>query len=163
MPLAVIPVMLRKLGFNPKGAEIQQLFQQFLEDDLVDMVEYHEWLQMIEAKIAMGDDIEAIVTDAMAALGHDDEKQKIVDLELLKTELMTWGEPLEEIEFRDWLKLATKDKTYDVNTGGFAYEKFIENMNAKDTRWVIVEVNNVPVPGTKSYRRYIYVDAKALV
>lgn len=80
---------------------------------------------------------EAVVTEAMAALGHDDEEQKIVDLELLKTELMTWGEPLEEIEFRDWIKLAAKDKTYDVSSGGFAYEKFIENMNAKDSRYVV--------------------------
>ncbi|CAG9560973.1 unnamed protein product [Danaus chrysippus] len=136
-----IPLMLRKLGFNPKTAEIKELFRLFLEDDLVDTVEYHEWLFMIEAKMNWGDDFEVEVTKAFAALAHDDEDTGIADLELLRQELMTWGEPLTEIEFVDWLKLAIKDKTYNPEDGSFAYVKFIENMNAKDERYIKEPIN----------------------
>ncbi|CAG4939224.1 unnamed protein product [Parnassius apollo] len=136
-----IPLMLRKLGFNPKGEEIRQLFQQFLEDDLVDTVEYHEWLFMIEAKMGWGDDFEMAVTKAFAALGHDDEETGIADLELLKEELMQWGEPLTDIEFVDFLRLATKDKTYSPEDGKFNYVKFIENMNNKDEKFLKEPIN----------------------
>lgn len=141
MKLEAIPLMLRKLGFNPKTAEIKELFRLFLEDDLVDTVEYHEWLFMIEAKMNWGDDFEVEVTKAFAALAHDDEDTGIADLELLREELMTWGEPLTEIEFVDWLKLAIKDKTYNPEDGSFAYVKFIENMNAKDERYIKEPIN----------------------
>ncbi|XP_014362140.2 myosin light chain 1/3, skeletal muscle isoform isoform X2 [Papilio machaon] len=110
--LPEIPIMLRKLGFNPKGSEIKLLYEKFLEDEFVDTVEYFEWLFMIEAKINMGDDFELAVTKAMATLGHDDEETGITDLELLKEELMSWGEPLLEIEFVDFIKVATKNKTF---------------------------------------------------
>ncbi|CAK1586441.1 unnamed protein product [Parnassius mnemosyne] len=136
-----IPLMLRKLGFNPKGEEIRQLFQQFLEDDLVDTVEYHEWLFMIEAKMGWGDDFEMAVTKAFAALGHDDEETGVADLELLKEELMQWGEPLTDIEFVDFLRLATKDKTYNPEDGKFNYVKFIENMNNKDEKFFKEPIN----------------------
>ncbi|XP_063535287.1 uncharacterized protein LOC134745223 [Cydia strobilella] len=134
IPLKLIPLMLRKLGFNPKAEEVKEMFRLFLEDDLVDTVELHEWYFMIEAKLKWGDDIELVVTKAMQTLGQDEKETGLCDLELLKTELFTWGEPLVEEEFVDWVKLAMKDKTYDVVTGGFNYVKFIENMNAKDER-----------------------------
>nr|XP_026486911.1 myosin light chain 3, skeletal muscle isoform-like [Vanessa tameamea] len=139
--LEAIPLMLRKLGFNPKGAEIKELFRLFLEDDLVDTVEYHEWLFMIEAKMNWGDDFEVEVTKAFAALGHDDVETGVADLELLREELMTWGEPLLEIEFVDWLRLALKDKTYNPEDGTLAYVKFIENMNAKDEKYIKEPIN----------------------
>lgn len=63
--------MIRKIGFNPKGAEIEEMFKRFLEDDLVDSVEFHEFLQMLEAKLGWGDDVEAEVTKAMGFLAHD--------------------------------------------------------------------------------------------
>ncbi|XP_047027059.1 probable calcium-binding protein CML14 [Helicoverpa zea] len=141
VPLAMIPLMLRKLGFNPKTAEINQLFEMFLEDEFVDTVEFHEWLQMIEAKISWGDDFEAAITKAMAALGHDDEETGFVDFELFRDELMTWGEPLQEIEFMDWIKLALKDKTYNQEDGRFCYGKFVENMNNKDMRYFKEPIN----------------------
>lgn len=133
--------MLRKLGFNPKTAEIRQLFATFLEDEYVDTVEYHEWLFMIEAKMGWGDDFELAVTKAFAALSHDDEETGTCDFELLREELFTWGEPLQEIEFMDWIKLATKDKTYNVELGTFCYTKFVENMNNKDERYVKEPIN----------------------
>lgn len=133
--------MLRKLGFNPKTAEIKQLFLQFLEDDLVDTVELHEWYFMIEAKINWGDDFEAAVTESMKNLGHDDDNKKIVDFELLREELMIWGEPISEIEFKPMVKLATKDKTFNPETGLLMYEKFIENMIAKDMRFFPEPIN----------------------
>ncbi|CAH0729488.1 unnamed protein product, partial [Brenthis ino] len=139
--LEAIPLMLRKLGFNPKGAEIKELFRLFLEDDLVDTVEYHEWLFMIEAKMNWGDDFELAVTKAFAALGHDDDETGVADLEVLREELMTWGEPLSEIEFVDWLRLAIKDKTYNPEDGTVQYDKFIENMNAKDERYIKEPIN----------------------
>ncbi|CAH2257407.1 caltractin-like [Pararge aegeria] len=141
IPLSKIPVMLRKLGFNPKGAEIKELFKQFLEDEFVDTVEYHEWLFMIEAKMNWGDDFELAVTKAFADVGHDDEETGKVDLELLRQELMTWGEPLSEIEFTDWIRLAMKDKTYNPEDGSFNYVKFIENMNAKDEKYTQEPIN----------------------
>ncbi|CAH0584068.1 unnamed protein product [Chrysodeixis includens] len=141
VPITAIPTMLRKLGFNPKTAEIEQLFTMFLEDDLVDMVEYHEWLQMIEAKMRWGDDFEQAITDAMKALGHDDEETGFVPFELFRDELMKWGEPLSEIEFMDWLKLAVKDRTYSQEDGMFCYGKFVENMNNKDERFFKEPVN----------------------
>ncbi|CAG4950816.1 unnamed protein product [Colias eurytheme] len=136
-----IPYMLRKLGFNPKTAEIKELFRLFLEDDLVDTVEYHEWLFMIEAKMNWGDDFELAVTKAFAALAHDDEEVGIADFELLREELTVWGEPLTEIEFVDWIKLAIKDKTYNPEDGTFNYVKFIENMNAKDEKYIKEPIN----------------------
>lgn len=139
--LEAIPLMLRKLGFNPKGHEITQLFAQFLEDEYVDTVEYHEWLFMIEAKMNWGDDFELAVTKAFAALSHDDAETGIADLELLREELFNWGEPLTEIEFVDWLKLATKDKTYNPEDGSFNYVKFIENMNNKDVKYIKEPIN----------------------
>ncbi|XP_072947580.1 uncharacterized protein [Epargyreus clarus] len=139
--LEAIPLMLRKLGFNPKGYEINQLFTQFLEDEYVDTVELHEWLFMIEAKMNWGDDFELAVTKAMAALSHDDEETGKADLELLREELFNWGEPLTEIEFVDWLKLATKDKTYNPEDGSFNYVKFIENMNSKDVKYIKEPIN----------------------
>ncbi|XP_023943810.2 uncharacterized protein LOC112049967 [Bicyclus anynana] len=141
VPIGAIPTMLRKLGFNPKGAEIKELFRLFLEDDLVDTVEYHEWLFMIEAKMNWGDDFEIVVTKAFAALGHDDETTGKVDFELLREELMKWGEPLSEIEFADWIKLAIKDKTYNPEDGTFDYCKFVDNMNAKDERYIQEPIN----------------------
>lgn len=141
MKLPEIPIMLRKLGFNPKGEEVKQLFEKFLEDDLVDMVEYHEWLFMIEAKMGMGDDFELAVTKAMATLGHDDEETGITDLELLREELMVWGEPLLEIEFVDFIKLATKNKTYNPVDGTFNYVKFIEQMNNSDAKFFKEPIN----------------------
>lgn len=141
MPLSVIPLMLRKLGFNPKGEEVQQLFVMFLEDELVDTVEYHEWLFMIEAKLGWGDDFEVAVTKAMGDLAHDDEETGICDLEYLKEQLFNWGEVLQEAEFVDWIRLAIKDKTYNVEDGTFNYVKFIENMNAKDERMVKEPIN----------------------
>lgn len=134
--------MLRKLGFNPKGAQIEQLFKLFLEDELVDTVEYHEWLFMIEAKMNWGDDFEREVTKAMAALGHDDEDESgFAELEVIKQELMTWGEPLSELEFSDWLKIANKDKVFMPDTGLINYVKFIENMNAKDVKYIAEPIN----------------------
>lgn len=133
--------MLRKLGLNPKGHEIKQLFVQFLEDDLVDTVELHEWYFMIEAKMNWGDDFEAAVTESIKNLGHDDNETKIIDLELLKEELMTWGEPLSELEFIDWIRMATKDKTFNPLDGTFQYEKFVDNMNAKDSRFFQEPIN----------------------
>ncbi|XP_026762915.2 uncharacterized protein LOC113521555 [Galleria mellonella] len=141
VPLDAIPLMLRKLGFNPKSAEIRQLFTLFLEDELVDTVEYHEWLFMIEAKMNWGDDFELAVTKAFAALGHDDDETGSVDFELLREALMTWGEPLTEIEFVDWIKLAIKDKTYNADDGRFCYPKFVENMNNKDERYIKEPIN----------------------
>ncbi|XP_059050750.1 uncharacterized protein LOC131845677 [Achroia grisella] len=141
VPLDAIPLMLRKLGFNPKGEEIRQLFALFLEDEFVDTVEYHEWLFMIEAKMNWGDDFELAVTKAFAALGHDDEETGFADFELLRQELMTWGEPLTEIEFADWIKLAVKDKTYNVEDGRICYPKFVENMNNKDERYAKEPIN----------------------
>lgn len=133
--------MLRKLGFNPKTAEIRKLFEIFLEDEYVDTVEYHEWLFMIEAKMAWGDDFELAVTKAFAALGHDDAETGICDFELLREELTVWGEPLTEIEFVDWIRLSIKDKTFNMEDGSFNYVKFIENMNAKDTRYAKEPIN----------------------
>lgn len=133
--------MLRKLGFNPKGAEIRELYRLFLEDDLVDTVEYHEWLFMIEAKMNWGDDFEPEVTKAFAALAHDDEETGVADLEVLREELMTWGEPLSDIEFVDILRQSLKDKTYNPEDGTINYEKFIENMNAKDERYTKEPIN----------------------
>ncbi|XP_028174161.1 uncharacterized protein LOC135077113 [Ostrinia nubilalis] len=141
VPLEAIPLMLRKLGFNPKTAEIRQLFETFLEDEYVDTVEYHEWLFMIEAKMGWGDDFELAVTKAFAALGHDDDETGICDFELLREELMTWGEPFTEIEFVDWIRLAIKDKTFNMEDGSFAYVKFIENMNNKDVRYAKEPIN----------------------
>ncbi|KAG7296260.1 hypothetical protein JYU34_021375 [Plutella xylostella] len=135
VPLELIPVMLRKLGFNPKGAEIQQLFAQFLEDELVDTVEYHEFLFMIEAKMNWGDDFEYVVMQAMAVLADDKQEAKVTNLDLIKEELQKWGEPLTDVEFSDWIRLATRDKTYDIQTGSFLYEKFIDNMNTKDAAY----------------------------
>ncbi|KAG6460328.1 hypothetical protein O3G_MSEX011928 [Manduca sexta] len=129
VPIEAIPTMLRKLGFNPKGEEIKQLFVMFLEDDLVDTVEFFEWLFMVEAKMNWGDDFEAAILKAFAAIGHDDEETGFVDFEVLREELMTWGEPLSEIEFMDWIKLAMKDKTYNPedagpeDVGGDGYEE----------------------------------------
>ncbi|XP_068618660.1 uncharacterized protein [Battus philenor] len=139
--LPQIPLMLRRLGFNPKGEEIKQLFEKFLEDDLVDTVEYHEWLFMIEAKSNWGDDFELAVTKAFADLGHDDEETGKVQLEVLREELMVWGEPLQDVEFVDFIKQATKDKTYNPEDGSFNYVKFIENMNNKDTRYFKEPIN----------------------
>ncbi|XP_049874499.1 calmodulin-like [Pectinophora gossypiella] len=141
--LNAIPVMLRALGFNPKGQEIQELFKKFLEDEFVDTVDYHEWLFMIEAKLNWGDDFEAVVTKAMGFLGHDDEEEPkgIIKLDILREELMNWGETLNDLEFVDWPKIATKDKTYVYETGDFNYVKFIENMNAKDTRFIAEPIN----------------------
>ncbi|CAG9793694.1 unnamed protein product [Diatraea saccharalis] len=130
-----------KLGFNPKTAEIQQLFTMFLEDDLVDTVELHEWYQMIEAKMNWGDDFELAVTKAFAALGHDDDETGVCLLEVLKEELMSWGEPLSEIEFVDWVRLAIKDKTFNIEDGSFLYTKFIENMNNKDDKYIKEPIN----------------------
>ncbi|KOB68252.1 Myosin regulatory light chain [Operophtera brumata] len=141
VPIKEIPLMLRKLGFNPKTAEINQLYVTFLEDDMVDTVEYHEWLFMIEAKMGWGDDFEVAVTRAFAALGQDDEETGICDFELLTKELFTWGEPLEEIEFMDWIKLATKDKTFNLESNLFCYTKFVENMNNKDVKYVKEPIN----------------------
>lgn len=131
--------MLRKLGFNPKPSEIQQLFVQILEDDLVDTVELHEWYFMIEAKMNWGDDFEAAVTESMKNLGHDDEGKKIVDLQLLKEELMNWGDVLNEVEVKALIKAAAKDKTLNKETGEFLYEKFIDNMNAKDAEFRFIK------------------------
>ncbi|XP_022127914.2 myosin light chain 1, skeletal muscle isoform [Pieris rapae] len=137
-----IPFMLRKLGFNPKSHEIKELFKLFLEDDLVDTVEYHEFLFMIEAKMNWGDDFELAVTKAMAALAHDDEQEiGIADFETLREELTVWGEPLTEIEFVDWIKLSVKDKTYNMEDGTLNYVKFIENMNAKDVKYIKEPIN----------------------
>lgn len=133
--------MLRKVGLNPKTTEIQKLFETFLEDELVDTVELHEWYQMIEAKMIMGDDFELAITKALAALGHDDEETGLVDFELLRTELMTWGEPLTEIEFADWIRMATRDKTYNPETGQLCILKFVENMNDKDDRFFKEPIN----------------------
>ncbi|KAL4702182.1 hypothetical protein ACJJTC_016412 [Scirpophaga incertulas] len=141
VPIELIPLMLRKLGFNPKTAEIQQLYTMFLEDDLVDTVEYHEWLFMIEAKMNCGDDFELAVTKAFAALAHDDDETGVADLEVLKEELMNWGEPLTEIEFVDWIRLAIKDKTFNPEDGTFCYTKFIENMNNKDVKYIPEPIN----------------------
>ncbi|XP_053606856.1 calmodulin-like [Plodia interpunctella] len=141
VPIEDIPLMLRKLGFNPKTAEVNQLYVTFLEDDLVDTVELHEWYQMIEAKMIMGDDFELAVTKAFAALGHDDEEVGLTEWELLRTELEQWGEPLQEIEFIDWIRLAVKDKTLNVEEGTFNYPKFIENMNNKDHRYIKEPIN----------------------
>lgn len=141
VPTKDITVMLRKVGLNPKTAEVNQLFEMFLEDELVDTVELHEWYQMIEAKMNMGDDFELAITKAMAALGHDDEDTGYVNFELFREELMTWGEPLQEIEFVDWIRLATKDKTYDPETGLFKILTFVENMNNKDQRFFKEPVN----------------------
>ncbi|CAH4028870.1 caltractin-like [Pieris brassicae] len=137
-----IPFMLRKLGFNPKSQEIKELYRLFLEDDLVDTVEYHEFLFMIEAKMNWGDDFELAVTKAMAALAHDDEHEiGIADFEILREELTVWGEPITEIEFVDWIKLSVKDKTYNMEDGTFNYVKFIENMNAKDVKYIKEPIN----------------------
>lgn len=133
--------MLRKLGFNPKGAELRQLFTMFLEDDLVDTVEYHEWLFMIEAKMNWGDDFELAVTKAFAALGHDDDENGVCEFEVLRQELTDWGEPMTEIEFKDWIKLALKDKTLNIEDRSFNYVKFIENMNDKDVRYIKEPIN----------------------
>ncbi|KAJ8716314.1 hypothetical protein PYW08_013599 [Mythimna loreyi] len=142
VPIKDITMMLRQVGLNPKTAEVNKLYEMFLEDDLVDTVELHEWYQMIEGKMNMGDDFELAIVRALAALGHDDEAETgFVELEVLKTELMTWGEPLAEIEFADWVRLATKDKTYNPETGMFCILKFVENMNAKDTRFFQEPVN----------------------
>ncbi|KAJ8713273.1 hypothetical protein PYW07_013643 [Mythimna separata] len=142
VPIKDITDMLRQIGLNPKTAEVNQLFKMFLEDDLVDTVELHEWYQMIEGKMNMGDDFELAITKAIAALGQDDEKETgFVDLEVLRTELMTWGEPLAEIEFADWIRLATKDKTYNPETGMLCILKFVENMNNRDVRFFKEPVN----------------------
>ena len=133
--------MLRKIGLNPKTAEVNKLFEMFLEDDLVDTVQLHEWYQMVEGKMIMGDDFELAITRALAALGHDDEETGFVDLELLKHELMTWGEPLSEVEFVDWLRLANRDKTYDPETGLFRILTFVENMNNRDERFFKEPIN----------------------
>lgn len=126
--------MLRKLGFNPKPAEIKQLFVQFLEDDLVDTVELHEWYFMVEAKLGWGDDFEAAVIESIKNLGHDEGQDKKVILDVLKEELMNWGDPLTEIEFADWPKVATKDKCYNIETGEFLYEKFVDIINNRDSQ-----------------------------
>lgn len=133
--------MLRKLGFNPKTDEIKTLFATFLEDEFVDTVELHEWFFMIEAKMGWGDEFELAVNKAFAALVNDDTETGICDLELLREELFTWGEPLEELEFIDWVKLATKDKTYNIETNGFCYTKFVENMNNKDVKYIKEPIN----------------------
>ncbi|CAH0694324.1 unnamed protein product [Spodoptera exigua] len=139
--IELIPTMLRKIGLNPKTAEVNKMYEMFLEDDLVDTVEFHEFLQMIEAKINFGDDFEIDITRAMAALGHDDEETGFVDFELFREELMQWGEPLLEIEFMDWMKLAIRDKTYNQEDGKFCYEKFVENMNNRDARFFKEPIN----------------------
>lgn len=137
--------MLRKLGFNPKTAEIEFMFAKFLEDDLVDTVELHEFLQMIEAKMAMGDDFEADIFKAFAALGHDEEETGICDFEVLREELFTWGEPFLDIEFVDFIRLATKEPKknppLNIEDGTFAYTRFVENMNNKDTRFSPEPIN----------------------
>lgn len=134
--------MLREVGLNPKTAEVNKLFEMILEDDLVDTVELHEWYQMIEAKMNMGDDYELAITKAMAALGHDDEAETgFVDFELFKKELQTWGEPLTDIEIADWIRLATKNKTYNPETGKLCVLKFVESMNEKDQRFFKEPVN----------------------
>lgn len=137
-----MPVLLRKLGFNPKGAEIKELFKLFLEDEFVDTVEFHELLFMIEAKLNWGDDFEAVVTKAMAFLGQDHEDETgFTNIDILKQELMNWGEPLSEIEFADWPKIAIKEKTLVFETGIFNYVKFIELMNAKDEKFIAEPIN----------------------
>ncbi|XP_022830240.1 uncharacterized protein LOC111359044 [Spodoptera litura] len=141
VPITLIPTMLRKIGLNPKTAEVNQMFVTFLEDDLVDTVEFHEFLQMIEAKVNFGDDFEIDVTRAIAALGHDDEETGFVDFELFKQELMEWGEPLLEIEFMDWIKLAIRDKSYNQQDGKFCYGKFVENLNNRDMRFFKEPIN----------------------
>ncbi|XP_075979035.1 uncharacterized protein LOC142978456 [Anticarsia gemmatalis] len=141
VPIDDIPIMLRRLGFNPKTAEVQSMFEQFLEDDLVDTVEFHEFLFMIEAKMGMGDDFEIGIVRAIRDLGHDDEETGFVDFETFREELMSWGEPLGEVEFMDWIKLAIKDKTLNMEDGRFCYGKFIENMNNKDQRFFKEPVN----------------------
>lgn len=141
VPIEDIPMMLRQLGFNPKPAEVAELYKRFLEDDLVDTVEYHEFLFMIEAKMNYGDDFEIDVVRAMQALGHDDEETGFVDFETFKKEIMSWGDPIQEIEWMDWLRLAIKDKTYKPEDGTFNYGKFIENMNAKDQRFFQEPIN----------------------
>ncbi|VVC93682.1 uncharacterized protein LOC126970333 [Leptidea sinapis] len=141
VPLNQIPIMLRKIGFNPKGAEIKELFRLFLEDDLVDTVELHEWYFMIEAKMNWGDDFEVVVTKAFANLSHDDDEVGICDFETLKEELFNWGEPLMDVEFVDFIKLALKDKTYNMEDGTFNYVKFIENMNMKDEKYLKEPIN----------------------
>ncbi|XP_035445122.2 calmodulin-2 [Spodoptera frugiperda] len=141
VPLNMIPQMLRKIGLNPKTAELNQMYATFLEDDLVDTVEFHEFLQMIEAKVNFGDDFEIDITRAIAALGHDDEETGFVDFEVFKGELMEWGEPLLEIEFMDWTKLAIRDKSYTQQDGRFCYGKFVENMNNRDMRFFKEPIN----------------------
>ncbi|CAB3259605.1 unnamed protein product [Arctia plantaginis] len=141
VPIDDIGIMLRRIGFNPKTAELQELFAKILEDDLVDQVEFHEFLFMIEAKMAMGDDFEVVIVNAMRDLGHDDEETGLVDFEKFREELMTWGEPLVDIEFMDWIKLCMKDKTYNIEDGTFRYIKFIENMNMRDRRFFPEPIN----------------------
>ncbi|XP_041987093.1 uncharacterized protein LOC121738894 [Aricia agestis] len=135
-----IPLMLKKLGFNPKNYEIQELFRLFL-DEFAEFVEYHEWLQMLEAKMSWGDDYEAVVMRAFAFLGKDEEEKGICDFELIREELMKWGEPLEEIEFVDWLAVALRNKTYNVEDKTIQYEKFIQIMNKKDTKYIPEPIN----------------------
>lgn len=141
VPIVDIGIMLRRIGFNPKTAELQELFARILEDDLVDQVEFHEFLFMIEAKMAMGDDFESVIVNAIRDLGHDDEETGFVDFEKFREELMTWGEPLNEIEFMDWIKLSIKDKTYNIEDGTLKYLKFAENMNTRDRRFFPEPVN----------------------
>lgn len=136
--------MLRKLGFNPKTAQIDYMFATFLEDDLVDTVEYFEFLKMIECKMQMGDDFEAAIFKAFAALGHDDEETGICDFEVLREELFEWGEPFLEIEFPDFIRLAIKDKkniTLNLETGAFMYTKYVEYVNNKDQRFTPEPIN----------------------
>ncbi|KAI5645784.1 hypothetical protein NE865_02054 [Phthorimaea operculella] len=138
-----VATMLRFIGFNPKGAEMEEIFKKFLEDDLVEFIELHTWYFIIEAKKNMRDDVEHEVTLAMGFLGHDDEEKptEIVNMDTLHQELMEWGEPLTEAEFADWPKVAQKDKTYSLETNELLYVKFIENMNKKDVRFLPEPIN----------------------
>lgn len=64
-----------------------------------------------------------------------------VDIEILREELSNWGEPLQEIEFVDLPKVATKEKLLVFETGQLNYPKFIERMNEKDVKFVKEPIN----------------------
>ncbi|KAJ2954817.1 hypothetical protein O0L34_g3128 [Tuta absoluta] len=138
-----IATMLRFIGFNPKGHEIEEILKKFLEDEISEFVELHTWYFIIEAKKNMRDDVEHDVTIAMGFLGKDDEEKptEIIKLDTLHQELMEWGEPLTDAEFMDWPKVAQKDKTYSLETNDFQYVKFIENMNKKDVKFTPEPIN----------------------
>ncbi|GBP84858.1 Calmodulin [Eumeta japonica] len=135
IPLPVVPVMLRKVGFNPSPADLEKLFEMFVENKEDDFIELHQWFFMVEAKMKMPDTLEFYVMEACRYLGHDDKKTGVIDVKVLRKELMSWGERLGEDEFAPWIPQCRKEKLLNNKTGEFFYIKFIDVMNSKDHKF----------------------------